>query len=57
MSKIEKWNIVIKEPFMNCDRIYPLQQRKISELIAYLKDKKMYKKLLFLVLVLLQDVI
>lgn len=46
MSKIEKWNIVIKEPFMNCDRIYPLQQRKISELIAYLKDNKNVQKII-----------
>lgn len=46
MSKIEKWNIVIKEPFMNCDRIYPLQRRKISELIAYLKDNKNVQKII-----------
>lgn len=27
------WKICIENPFLNCDRIYPIQQKKVKELI------------------------
>lgn len=31
-----KWKVCIDRPFSNCERIYPIQQRKIRALIDYL---------------------
>lgn len=36
----DKFKIVINEPFLNCERIYPIQQRKVKELVEYLKNNK-----------------
>ena len=37
---MNKYKIVIKNPFKNCEYIYPIQQAKVKELIEYLKSKK-----------------
>lgn len=34
---MNKYKIVIQNPFENCELIYPIQQRKVKELIEYLK--------------------
>lgn len=33
IPKKEKWKVCIDDPFDNCERIYPIQQRKVRELI------------------------
>jgi len=40
--------ICIKDPFMNCEKIYPIQQRKVKTLITDLtKDKNVIKIIVF----------
>ena len=33
MPEKTRWRICIDEPFMNCERIYPIQQRKVKALL------------------------
>ena len=40
------WKIVVKEEFLNCKYIYPIQQRKVLELINYLKTNENVKKII-----------
>lgn len=35
---LTKWKICIKEPFQNCEYIYPIQQKKISHLLSFFKQ-------------------
>ena len=37
---MDKYKIVINQPFMNCDRVYTIQQRKVKELIDYLESNE-----------------
>lgn len=37
---MNKYKIVINNPFKNCEFVYPIQQRKIKELVEYLKKIK-----------------
>lgn len=37
---MNRYKIVLKEPFKNCEFIYPIQQRKVKELIDYLKENE-----------------
>ena len=32
---MNKYKVTIKEPFLNCDRIYPIQQKKVKEMLDY----------------------
>lgn len=41
-----KFNVVINEPFKNCEHIYPIQQRKVKEFIEYLKENKNVKSII-----------
>lgn len=43
---MNKWKIVINNPFKNCSLIYPIQQRKVNELIQYFKQDKNVKKII-----------
>ena len=43
---MSKYKIVIKQPFKNCEYIYPIQQRKIKELVEYLKINKNVKSII-----------
>ena len=29
------YKVTIKEPFLNCERIYPVQQKKVKEMLDY----------------------
>ena len=33
MPEKTRWRICIDEPFLNCERIYPIQQKKVKELL------------------------
>lgn len=47
-NNINKWKICVKKPFKNFDRIYPIQQRKVSCLINDLiKNNKIDKIIIF----------
>lgn len=37
---MSKYKVVVKEPFENCELIYPIQQRKVKELVDYLKENE-----------------
>ena len=45
-SNENKWNICIEEPFMNCNKVYPLQQKKVKELIDDLSCDKNVKRII-----------
>lgn len=33
-----KWKICIDNPFMNCEYVHPLQQKRVAELVEHLKN-------------------
>lgn len=37
---METWNICIDDPFYHCERVYPLQQKKVKRLIEAVKDDR-----------------
>lgn len=37
-SDHRKWKICIDNPFMNCEYIHPLQQKRVAQLIEHLKN-------------------
>lgn len=41
-----KWRICIDEPFLNCDKVYPLQQNKVKKLIIDLSANKQVLKII-----------
>lgn len=41
-----KWKIVIEKTFDNCEYIYPIQQKKVSDLIEYFKKNKNVKSII-----------
>lgn len=43
---MSRFKVVIKEPFKNCEYIYPIQQRKVKEFIDYLKQNKNVKSII-----------
>lgn len=40
------WKVVVNEEFLNCKYVYPIQQRKVLELINYLKQNENVKKII-----------
>ena len=43
-----RWRICIDKPFVNCERIYPIQQRKIKELLDDVtRDSNVRKVIVF----------
>jgi len=42
----QKFKICIPNYFENCEYIHPLQQRKVSELVNYLKDNENVNKII-----------
>ena len=40
------WKICIAEPFMNCEKIYPIQQKKVKRLIDILSNNSNVKKII-----------
>lgn len=43
---MNKYKVVINNPFENCEYIYPIQQRKVKELVDYLKNNKNIKSII-----------
>ena len=37
---MSRYKVVVKEPFENCELIYPIQQRKVKELVDFLKENE-----------------
>lgn len=47
-KEVVKWRICIEHPFINCDKINILQQKKVSELIDdFSKDNNVLKIIIF----------
>lgn len=46
IPKKTRWKICIDNPFKNCERIYPIQQRKVRELIDDISKKKDVNKIM-----------
>ena len=47
MLELNEWKICIPNPFQNCQRIYPIQQKKVSRLIDELtKNDANIKKII-----------
>lgn len=47
-SKQPNWNICVKNPFLNCNRIYPMQQPKVKEFLDdVMKDNNVLKVIIF----------
>ncbi|MBO6133693.1 MAG: nucleotidyltransferase domain-containing protein [Lachnospiraceae bacterium] len=42
--RIHKWKICVREPFLNCEYIFPIQQKKVRQILDCLKDKPWVKK-------------
>ena len=43
-----KWKICIDNPFMNCEKIYPIQQKKVAKLLNDLSsNNKVHKIIIF----------
>lgn len=40
------WRVCIKEPFQNCECIYPIQQSRVKELIRILSSDENVKRIL-----------
>lgn len=43
MEKAEtrkRWKICVQPSFQNCEYIYPIQQKKVKELVNYLKENE-----------------
>lgn len=40
------YKICIEDPFQNCDKIYPIQQRKVKALLEVLKRKDTVQKVI-----------
>ena len=43
---MKRWKIVIKNSFKNCEFIYPIQQKKVSQIIEYLKTNEYVNKVI-----------
>ena len=43
---MKKWKIVVKDTFKNCEYIYPIQQKKVLQIIEYLKNNKYVNKII-----------
>lgn len=43
---MNRYKVVVKEPFKNCELVYPIQQRKVKELVDYLKNNKNIKSII-----------
>lgn len=39
-----RWRVCIDNPFPNCDKIYPIQQRKVAQILSDLKEDTNVKK-------------
>jgi len=46
LREMKAWKVCIDRPFENCERIYPIQQRKVRELIDDISSKKYVKKII-----------
>lgn len=42
---MSRYKVVIDEPFMNCEHIYPIQQQKVKAMIEYLKGNNNVKSI------------
>lgn len=48
MPPKDKFKICISKPFENCERIYPIQQERVSEIIKQIKkDSNVLKAIIF----------
>lgn len=46
--KLKPWKILVKTPFMNCEKVHPLQQKKVDFILSQLKnDESIEKVILF----------
>ncbi len=41
-----KWKVIVKNTFKNCELIYPIQQKKVAEIVDFLKDNEYVKKII-----------
>lgn len=44
--KKEKFKVCINNPFDNCEYVYPIQQKKVAEMIDHLKEDNNVKKII-----------
>lgn len=40
------WKVCIPDPFDNCEKIYPIQQKKVQQMISNLKDDTNVEKII-----------
>lgn len=40
------WKICIEEPFMNCEKIYPIQQKKVKQLLDIIAKNEYVNKII-----------
>lgn len=40
------YRVCIKEPFMNCEKIFPIQQRKVKDFIEHATEKNFVNKII-----------
>lgn len=43
---MQSWRVCIKEPFQNCEHVYPIQQSRVKELIRILGNDENVKRML-----------
>lgn len=43
---VERWKVCVSEPFRNCEKIHPIQQKKVQFMINSLKDEANVQKII-----------
>ena len=46
VNQKKEWRVCIQDPFDNCEKIYPIQQKKVQQMISNLKDDTNVEKLI-----------
>ena len=46
VNQKKEWRVCIQDPFDNCEKIYPIQQKKVQQMISNLKDDTNVEKII-----------
>ena len=44
-DKKKEWRVCIQDPFKNCEKIYPIQQKKVKQMINNIKEDSNVEKI------------
>ena len=46
VNQKKEWRVCIQDPFDNCEKIYPIQHKKVQQMISNLKDDTNVEKII-----------